>query len=71
MGLDTKYFLETTIIEKEAVENVPDRSERLKQNRFNVLFLARVEKEKGVYEALEAYRLLKEKYPHVTMDFCR
>ena len=69
MGLDTKYFLETTIIEKEAVENAPDRSERLKQNRFNVLFLARVEKEKGVYEALDAYRLLKEKYPHVTMTF--
>jgi glycosyltransferase involved in cell wall biosynthesis len=35
--------------------------------KFNILFLARVEKEKGVYEALETYRLLKARYPFVSM----
>jgi glycosyltransferase involved in cell wall biosynthesis len=35
--------------------------------KFRVLFLARVEKEKGIYEALEAYRLLKDRYPFVSL----
>jgi glycosyltransferase involved in cell wall biosynthesis len=35
--------------------------------KFKILFLARVEKEKGIYEALEAYRLLKDRYPFVSL----
>jgi glycosyltransferase involved in cell wall biosynthesis len=35
--------------------------------KFQILFLARVEKEKGIYEALETYRLLKQKYPSVSL----
>ena len=66
MGLDKKFFLTNTVVEDAAIENAPDRSDR---DGFHVLFLARVEKDKGAYEALEAYRLLKEKFPHVTMTF--
>ena len=36
-------------------------------SRFNILFLARLEKEKGVYEALDAYELLKREHPSVTL----
>ncbi len=33
----------------------------------NILFLARVEKSKGVYETIETYNLLKAKYPFLTL----
>jgi glycosyltransferase involved in cell wall biosynthesis len=35
--------------------------------RFNVLFLARVEKSKGIYNALDAYALLKTQHPFVSL----
>jgi glycosyltransferase involved in cell wall biosynthesis len=35
--------------------------------RFSILFLARVEKKKGIYEALEAYGLLKQQHPFVSL----
>ncbi len=34
---------------------------------FNILFLARVEREKGVFEALEAYTQLVARYPQATL----
>lgn len=34
---------------------------------FTILFLARVEKEKGIYEALDAYRLVKREHPHACL----
>jgi len=35
--------------------------------KFNILFLARVEKDKGIYEALETYRLLKQEHPFLSL----
>ena len=37
------------------------------QGRFNILFLARVETSKGIYEALDAYALLKSEHPFVSL----
>ena len=34
---------------------------------FNILFLTRVEREKGIMEALAAYAILKARHPHVSM----
>jgi len=34
---------------------------------FNILFLSRVEPEKGIYEALETYRLLKREHPGASL----
>lgn len=33
----------------------------------NILFLSRVEKEKGIYEAIEAFRLLQKDHPDLTL----
>jgi glycosyltransferase involved in cell wall biosynthesis len=34
---------------------------------FRILFLARLDARKGIYEALQTYKLLKQKYPLVTL----
>ncbi|NQU05946.1 MAG: glycosyltransferase, partial [Calditrichaeota bacterium] len=34
---------------------------------FNVLFLSRLEKEKGVFETIEAFAIIKDKYPYITL----
>ena len=40
------------------------RKVRSKEEPFNILFLSRIEKEKGIFEALESYRLLKSVHPN-------
>lgn len=35
---------------------------------FKILFLSRVERQKGIAEALEAFNVLRKKYPFVSMD---
>jgi glycosyltransferase involved in cell wall biosynthesis len=34
---------------------------------FNILFLARIERSKGIYEAIETYQLLRKNFPFVTL----
>lgn len=66
-GYKGVIYRETTLIEDELVIDVHEDWLIEKLNRkkpeINLLFLARVEKEKGVYEALEAFSLLKPKFP--------
>jgi glycosyltransferase involved in cell wall biosynthesis len=38
-----------------------------KATNFHILFLSRIEKYKGIYEAIEAYRILKNSYADVSM----
>jgi glycosyltransferase involved in cell wall biosynthesis len=38
-----------------------------RQQRFNILFLSRIETAKGIYEALDAYAQLKSNYPMVSL----
>ncbi len=37
------------------------------RDRFNILFLARVERDKGIYETLDTFSILKKNYPSVTL----
>ena len=62
-------IVETTVIDDAAVHC---DHEILRKNRraslvFNVLFLARLEKAKGIYEALSAFALLKKEVPHARL----
>ena len=42
--------------------------DRVKNSKstFNVLFMARVTRSKGIFEALDAYHQVKQRYPHVS-----
>lgn len=38
-----------------------------KSGTFNILFLSTISKNKGIYEALETYQILKDKYPYICL----
>ncbi len=41
---------------------------QLKKNLTDILFLSRVEKEKGIFEALECFEILKKKHPELVFN---
>lgn len=64
MGIEKQIYIETTIVDDNIFDNfIPKRP----TDRFNILYLSRVEKEKGIYETLDAYRLLKDKFPEAML----
>ena len=68
MGYKNPIYLETTLVSDEILKLKNNHNySKEDQSIINILFLSRVEKYKGVYEAINAYRLLKKKYPSLTM----
>jgi len=71
LGYDGTVFVHGAPIEDELLQycqhqRLP-RCTRGGSPKFNILFLARVEKEKGIYEAIETYRILKKEHPFVSL----
>jgi glycosyltransferase involved in cell wall biosynthesis len=67
IGIKVPIYLETTIVENEFFsETLPD-VRRNYNDPFNILFLSRIERAKGIYTALEAYQIIKKSYPFVTL----
>lgn len=70
-GYKNKIFMETTLVDEELIKNVDPDSFNSKYNNINssirLLFLARIEKAKGIFELMEAYRLLQEKYNNLEL----
>lgn len=71
MGYKRPIFLGATAVDDEAfsctdASLVSTRVSRSKET-FTILFLSRIVKEKGVYEAVDAYRQVKSRHPHVTL----
>ena len=71
MGYSGPIFVETTVVEDDifsSVEAVPGMLEvKITDNKINILYLAHIERAKGIYEAVDAYRILKGLYPHVML----
>lgn len=66
-GVTTNIHLSTTKVLDTLVEdfNVKVRTGEIK----NILFLSRIERTKGVYEAVDTFALLKSKYKDLTLTF--
>lgn len=62
-GFKKPIFLETTTIGKELLENGAIKPRQEPQNKRSLLFLSRIEREKGIIELIDAYWLLKQKHP--------
>lgn len=64
-GIKTSIVLTTTKVDDNLLRDfTPDvRSSKV----GNILYLARVEKAKGVYETIEVFNLLKKRYPDLTL----
>ena len=66
-GYKRNIYLETTLVDKELIKDLKEEEVKKKYNdveNLNILFLARIELGKGIYEALDTFSLIKEKYPN-------
>ena len=65
-GVTVPIVLSTTKVDDKLLKGydpIAERSGKVK----NILFLARVEKEKGIYITIDTFRLLKSKYPFLKL----
>jgi glycosyltransferase involved in cell wall biosynthesis len=67
MACDKPIFIETTTLGDEIFTRNDTKPRLPADAPFNILYLSRIEREKGVYEALDAFHIVKAKHPHVTM----
>jgi len=70
-GYEKAVFVQAAPVDDELLADVRRKPVRgctsVGNGRFNILFLARVEKAKGIYDALDAYALLKADYPSASL----
>jgi glycosyltransferase involved in cell wall biosynthesis len=65
-GYKKNIYLETTLVDKELIKDLEEEDVKIKYENIedlNILFLARIEPTKGIYEALDTFSLIKGKYP--------
>jgi glycosyltransferase involved in cell wall biosynthesis len=72
MGFKGRLLTETTTLDIEMLEHAATiAATRISRPvagwKLNILFLARIERGKGIYEALEAFRLLRERHADIEM----
>jgi len=71
LGYRGRVFIHPVPLEEELLRDAARHSTesrgRAGDGSFTILFLARIEREKGIYEALEAYGTLKARYPFLRM----
>jgi glycosyltransferase involved in cell wall biosynthesis len=65
MGCEKPIFVETTTVDEYlfSLHKPPPQNEH-----FRILYLARVEREKGIYETLDAYQQVKARHPYTTLQ---
>jgi glycosyltransferase involved in cell wall biosynthesis len=67
---ENKIVVETTTVDDRLLNSLDilgHIKDSASKDAFNILFLARIEKGKGVYDAIDTYRILKSKYSFVTL----
>lgn len=65
-GYRKNIYLETTLVDKDLVKDLKPEEIKIKYDNLedlNILFLARIETAKGIYEAVDAFSIIKERYP--------
>lgn len=65
LGIQSPIYLTTTKVNDKMLEGVSENKQIIRIK--NLLFLARVEKEKGIFETLEIVELLSKKYPDIIL----
>jgi len=66
-GYKKKIYTETTVVDKSLIKDISDTfiKEKFgdinKTGKINILFLSRIEKRKGIYELIDAYKVLRNK----------
>jgi len=67
-GYRNNTYVETTVVDEDLTSGVDERIIKHRGgNNINLLFLSRIEKDKGIFELLSIYDILKDKYPHINL----
>jgi glycosyltransferase involved in cell wall biosynthesis len=68
-GYNKPIFLGTMVVDNNLVIQLNEEQiiEKFYKEKCTILFLARIEKTKGIYEALDTYAILKKKYKNLGM----
>jgi glycosyltransferase involved in cell wall biosynthesis len=66
-GYKKPVYLETMAVDYNLIKGLNEEQivKKFSSNRINMLFLARIERSKGIYEAIDAYNILKKKYNNI------
>jgi glycosyltransferase involved in cell wall biosynthesis len=69
LGYDKPIYRETTVVPDAVLACTRVKLTHPKPDRsgLNILFLSRIEECKGIYEAIDTFRLVREKHPFVTL----
>ncbi len=72
MRPNCRVTLETTVVDEKVADQYNQKGFVERWDHYNrvFLFLARLEKEKGIYETIEAFNLVQKKYPDVQLNIC-
>ncbi|OEU78834.1 MAG: hypothetical protein BA873_10395 [Desulfobulbaceae bacterium C00003063] len=72
IGYSKPIFLETTIVDDDAFSDFRRKKYKLSPERFDsgihILFLSRIQREKGIYETIKAFQVLKRRHPTVSLS---
>lgn len=72
-GYSKEIHIESTIIDEKLLSGISadnikeNRKKRRKEEVYNILFLARVEVPKGIYETIETFRILQKVHPGINL----
>jgi glycosyltransferase involved in cell wall biosynthesis len=68
-GYEGQTYLETAVVEKNSVREISESqiAGRYLKKDLNLLFLARLERTKGIYEAIDTFVILKKQHPNLKM----
>ncbi|GAB6163781.1 hypothetical protein JCM12298_29410 [Desulfothermus naphthae] len=70
LGIKTKIIVETNMVDDNPIlENSIENNIKQKPFKKNliILFLARIEKTKGIYQAIEAFKIVYQKFHNITL----
>ena len=66
-GFQQAIYLETTLVDDVMINGFQPNTRTKMPMSINILFLARVEEEKGIFEVLDTYQIIKKKYPELKL----
>lgn len=69
-GFKNKIFVETTTVKDTLIDTISPSLiiNKNSKNKLNILFLSRLEKAKGIYDAINAFTILKKNYRNLTLN---
>jgi len=69
MGFVSPIFVQTTLVDDQLLLDCPEQevSQKSIPGRVRILFLSRLDKEKGLPESINAYRVLRERRPDIEL----